>query len=52
MPLSKEETVISSENTATPILICHGDQDQGVGSKTGAAVEAYKFISAAIDLFD
>eukprot|EP00983_Pelagomonas_calceolata_P104469 1159031-Pelagomonas_calceolata.AAC.2 len=30
LPLWEEDTIISPENRSTPILICHGDDDQGV----------------------
>uniref|UniRef100_A0A7S3R8Y2 Phospholipase/carboxylesterase/thioesterase domain-containing protein n=1 Tax=Dunaliella tertiolecta TaxID=3047 RepID=A0A7S3R8Y2_DUNTE len=35
LPLWEEDTIISPENRSTPILICHGDDDQGVLYKYG-----------------
>ncbi len=30
LPLWQEEIIVSEENKRTPILICHGEDDQGV----------------------
>lgn len=32
MPLSEEPVIMSAANKDTPVLICHGDQDQGVSA--------------------